>query len=625
MSSFVSNSAFLLSYAFLFALAALGISASSYPEHFKTLDQHNFHSSISTGVWVVAFLDAPFDDSVNSELKNELFKTNDAWNGDSAPLSKTLKNVSFGAVNCKDSPSVCFSKNSELNTYPTLISFLDGVNYKTKTDAINYESISSFVELAASKYNLESAANIILDSNNFQKLVGIPDSIWIVKFHSPNCGWCRRLAPIWTRFSNTHAKKARSNGLFFGEVNCLEFRDVCVQNVIEGYPTVFTFVNGKKLEEFNQPNDEGKFEAYISNLITKYPKSNNAVIPSTENTASSAEKKNVAESITSIELTPDNYQKEIDNSLHFIKFYNPNCPGCITIAPLWDDAVKQLEGVDTLKIAQLNCKAYSNFCIELGVIGVPRIRLVYKNRSLTFDENASAKSYVDFATQGQGIDPSNNQHKSKSAGKQILLSLKTKDNSEFLVFAQSESDQTISNDSALKTIKRVATKTLLLNSLYISSNSDAAASLSAIVGSYKNVPQLLYIKNQQVYRYDGKLDQEDSIMEWVNSELKTPTSNAVDRIVKDQIILDKPAQVKDVDNKPDSNIDSNPNNYINKDSPPKYLKEHERLSQQESPSFFDSPMSFIFIIIAILAVAYVIRKKLFVSKRKSYIPMHKGD
>ncbi|KAF9028838.1 hypothetical protein BGZ52_006498, partial [Haplosporangium bisporale] len=59
-----------------------------------------------------------------------------------------------------------------------------------------------------------------------------------VKFYSPQCGHCIRLAPSWEQAAVEHLSLRTSKDFKFAEVNCLIEGDICDDNNVESYPSM---------------------------------------------------------------------------------------------------------------------------------------------------------------------------------------------------------------------------------------------------------------------------------------------------------------------------------------------------------------------------------------------------
>lgn len=92
------------------------------------------------------------------------------------------------------------------------------------------------------KYNPQGTS-VPLTAESFQKFVTRTRDPWFVKFYAPWCHHCQALAPPWL----TMAKEMKGK-LNVGEVNCDVEKRLCKDAGIKGYPTMFFFKGGEKVE-----------------------------------------------------------------------------------------------------------------------------------------------------------------------------------------------------------------------------------------------------------------------------------------------------------------------------------------------------------------------------------------
>ena len=87
----------------------------------------------------------------------------------------------------------------------------------------------------------------------------IKDSAVFVKFFSPNCGHCRKLAPIWEKVAAN--SQAGSESFRVGNVDCTSQSDLCNRFNVRGVPTLIFFKDGKmfKYNGNREYNDLMKF------------------------------------------------------------------------------------------------------------------------------------------------------------------------------------------------------------------------------------------------------------------------------------------------------------------------------------------------------------------------------
>nr|OQO19780.1 hypothetical protein B0A51_13463 [Rachicladosporium sp. CCFEE 5018] len=91
--------------------------------------------------------------------------------------------------------------------------------------------------------SLETAANIPLTAEKFQKYVTMTHDPWFVKFYAPWCHHCQEMAPNWQNMARQMKGK-----LNVGEVNCDEEKRLCRDVKVKGFPTILFFRGGERIE-----------------------------------------------------------------------------------------------------------------------------------------------------------------------------------------------------------------------------------------------------------------------------------------------------------------------------------------------------------------------------------------
>ena len=111
------------------------------------------------------------------------------------------------------------------------------------------KSITSLLLLAATFVAAQDEGDkpIVLDHSNFygnvmdqETKTVIGDKPWFVKFYSPNCGHCVKMAPTWDELHLS--SKAKAN---VAKVDCkaTENRPLCKDFDVKGYPSLLLFAN----------------------------------------------------------------------------------------------------------------------------------------------------------------------------------------------------------------------------------------------------------------------------------------------------------------------------------------------------------------------------------------------
>lgn len=90
--------------------------------------------------------------------------------------------------------------------------------------------------------NLQGTS-IPLTAEKFQQLVTRTRDPWFIKFYAPWCHHCQSLAPNWLQMA-----KEMKGVLNIGEVNCEIETRLCKDARVQGYPTMYYFRGGERVE-----------------------------------------------------------------------------------------------------------------------------------------------------------------------------------------------------------------------------------------------------------------------------------------------------------------------------------------------------------------------------------------
>ncbi|KAL0274509.1 UNVERIFIED_CONTAM: hypothetical protein PYX00_002608 [Menopon gallinae] len=174
-------------------------------------------------------------------------------------LAKSLENdesVGIGKVDCTVHKSVC--NNLEIKVYPTLLWIQDGKVVEKYQGQRTESELKSFVnkmlgnqEAPTEEEQQEGELNpgviLSLNADNFQQ--GIAQGVSFVKFFAPWCAYCKRLAPTWNELSK---KILGISNVRLVKVDCTleNSKELCNEQEVEGFPTLFLYKNGKKISEY---------------------------------------------------------------------------------------------------------------------------------------------------------------------------------------------------------------------------------------------------------------------------------------------------------------------------------------------------------------------------------------
>lgn len=200
------------------------------------------------------------------------------WCGHCQKLAPTWENlaqsleqdtgVSIAKVDCTLHRSLC--NTFEIKGYPTLLWIRDGKKLDKYQGSRSHDDLKAFVSKmrrgaqqpapaaaadppaasgdAGKVPNVVTSPVVQLVEANFAN--GIASGVTFVKFYAPWCGHCQRMAPTWEELG---AKFAASTRVKIAKVDCTEAtsRQLCAAQQVNGFPTVFLYRDGAKVEEYD--------------------------------------------------------------------------------------------------------------------------------------------------------------------------------------------------------------------------------------------------------------------------------------------------------------------------------------------------------------------------------------
>jgi len=225
-----------------------------------------------------------------------------------------------------------------------------------------------------------------LNSENFKS--SISNGIWIVFFGATWCPHCRRLTPDWLIFQKEAAEKELETkfDLHIAKVECTESEDVCKDQNLQGYPTIYLFNNGERKEEAEERSPEYlmKFAQkaidtyYEENLKYGYKRLSNEKLTAELSKVVPLEVSKKSGSINPegkiVHLTKDTFQSAIDNGTWFIMFHAPWCGHCRKFGPTWEEFAGKMK--NKMNIGKVDCTAYGAICNKYRVTGYPTLKII---------------------------------------------------------------------------------------------------------------------------------------------------------------------------------------------------------------------------------------------------------
>lgn len=334
------------------------------------------------------------------------------------------------------------------------------------TNVFKREEVALEDETPSTTFNgIEVPPQTEMTPDNFRSMIG--DGYWFVKHFSPSCPHCQKIAPAWqtlyeyyytsnplstsTKSSDTESSLNSFTNYYdfhFAEMNCLAFRDLCMEAKIQYFPTFSLYHNGELVEQYTGAKNidalsefiEGKLEQIRPGSrpatgvkmpepgahgvdVTAEPEVPQAKDKNPEGGAKAGEihnekiaqlsdnEKSIAgikttpvkaavtynPQGTSVPLTAESFQKFVTRTHDpwFIKFYAPWCHHCQALAPSWLSMSKEMKG--KLNIGEVNCEIEKRLCKEAGVHAFPTMFFFKSGEKVEYDGLRGLGDLISYA------------------------------------------------------------------------------------------------------------------------------------------------------------------------------------------------------------------------------------
>ncbi|KAM8721156.1 hypothetical protein ACLKA7_007085 [Drosophila subpalustris] len=293
--------------------------------------------------------------------------------------------VTIAKVDCTKHQTLC--ADHQVTGYPTLRLFKLGEKESVKfkgtrdlpaiTDFINQELNTPAEEdlneqnaLDGADANPNAGKVVDLTEDTFAKHVSTGNHF--VKFFAPWCSHCQRLAPTWEELAKELIKETAAT---ISKVDCTQYRSICQDFEVKGYPTLLWIEDGKKIEKYSGARDLATLKGYVEKMIGA-PSGNNDLNDAAKDANDEAKKQTVLQLNGNTE-----FEKAIAEGIAFIKFYAPWCGHCQKLQPTWEQLATETASSDSdIVVAKVDCTSPDNkqICIDQQVEGYPTL-LLYKN------------------------------------------------------------------------------------------------------------------------------------------------------------------------------------------------------------------------------------------------------
>lgn len=219
----------------------------------------------------------------------------------------------------------------------------------------------------------------VLVGSNFSSSIGDGLELpWFVEFYSPNCGHCKRLAPIWEQLA----------GLLQGQVavakvDATEEEGLADEWDVTGYPTLILMAGGKHYS-FRGGRSLEALKSFALGGYLQTPEVEEAVRPESFG----------GPQVQSLGGDMDEFVRASTLPV-FIVFYLRGCGHCRSMERTWGTLATELK--DQVQVASLDAQAFRPLTERWHVDRFPTMKLVKGDEVYDFDGDRTVEDLKAFA------------------------------------------------------------------------------------------------------------------------------------------------------------------------------------------------------------------------------------
>lgn len=119
------------------------------------------------------------------------------------------------------------------------------------------------------------------------------------------------MAPTWDELASA---LEYDNSVSISKIDCTQFRPICQDFDVKGYPTLLWIVNGKKIEKYTGARSLDDLKSYVEKMAGTAAKREAETIKVTGS---------VIEGAAVLQLNSANFEHAITQGVTFVKFFAP--------------------------------------------------------------------------------------------------------------------------------------------------------------------------------------------------------------------------------------------------------------------------------------------------------------
>jgi thioredoxin domain-containing protein 5 len=166
--------------------------------------------------------------------------------------------------------------------YPTLLWLENGKKVDKYSGPRSIDDFKAYIEQRSSgegaakttektvvKEDGEGVAVLQLTGDSFPQT--IESGVTFIKFYAPWCGHCKRLVPTWSQLAEKFVGKAN---IKIAKVDCTlqENRELCAQQEVNGFPTLFIYKDATKISEYNGSRSLDDMFQFVNSHVSETPR-----------------------------------------------------------------------------------------------------------------------------------------------------------------------------------------------------------------------------------------------------------------------------------------------------------------------------------------------------------------